>query len=264
MREIVPLGFDLKAHYQYMASLGDRFDVSVLETIEHEGQEYPIYAADFQPDAGGERLYVLSGSHGNEEAGLLAVERYLEGLAEADKDATDVAIRVVTPHNPVGAAMFSRYNGDGYDVNRDFSNQKTAETRAVIKSLDDFRPTAAITMHEGPQEVGSFFFSNPHVRQDMIGAVVDDLDANGIDLATKSYFGNRLKHPGQFPATGTFRIIGRLLEKMTGFAAFESYCERIGVPAMVMETPWSSAESLQRVESQLFALNALTRFMQKT
>ncbi|QQS18710.1 DUF2817 domain-containing protein [Candidatus Saccharibacteria bacterium] len=123
LSEIKRLGFSIESHYSYLSTLGDKFRTTLLETIEYKDKGYPIYCIDFCPDATGQRLFILSGSHGNEEAGLIAVERFIEFLDTVGEE-TNVAIRIVTPHNPVGTAMFSRYNGQGYDMNRDFAKKE--------------------------------------------------------------------------------------------------------------------------------------------
>jgi hypothetical protein len=263
LRSITRLSFDIDTHYARIKSLGPNFKTSVIETIEYKGTKYPIYAIDFQPDASGERLLILAGSHGNEEAGLLATEQYLQFLADSPKS-TNLAIRIITPHNPVGSAYFSRYNGQGFDMNRDFYKQATVETKAVVKSFQQFKPTIALSLHEGPQEDGAFFFTNQHVRDDLVKPLLTSLSSQGIALAQKSYFGNKLGIPGYFPATGLFLLLMKLWKLLFKFQGFGQYCAVQKVPALVMETPWSTNESEQRVNAQLSALKIITQHLNKS
>lgn len=262
LNKIERLGVELDSHYSFVRGLGDRFKTSELCTVSYQGAQYPIYCVDFQPEATGERLYVLVGSHGNEEAGLLAKQEYLTFLGQTEVDLSTVAIRIVTPHNPVGVANFSRFNGQGFDMNRDFIKRGTVETQAVVASFDAFNPTAAISLHEGPQTDGAFFFTNECVTDNLIQPILVELKQSGIQLAQKSYFGNTLVIPGQFPATGVFLWLKKLWQSLFKFQGFGTYCAQQGVPAMVMETSWTTADVGQRVGAQYTALKALTTHLQ--
>ena len=146
-------------------------------------------------------------------------------------------------------------------MNRDFAKKNTIETRAVMKSFEDFKPTVAISLHEGPQTEGAFFFTNRCVSSELILPVLDELAKNNVSLASKSYFGNKLGVPGQFPARGLFLILMRLWKLIYKFQGFGYYCADRKVPAMIMETSWATAESGQRVDAQFVALKALTNHL---
>ena len=114
---LVELGFDLDDYVAELESFhGDVFEVREEARLDYEGRGHPMISLRSRVDAT-RTLFVMAGIHGNERAGLLAVPRILERFDPA----RGVRLVVLAPTNPVGAAALSRFNADGYDVNRDFA-----------------------------------------------------------------------------------------------------------------------------------------------
>ena len=97
--------------------------------------------------------------------------------------------------NAIGAAELSRFNADGYDINRDFIQFRTEEARLVRRVFDEFRPDFVLSLHEGPQDA-AFMFANRHVDGALARRLLAALEAGGTTLATKDYFGLPLRPPG--------------------------------------------------------------------
>lgn len=185
--KIKRLDFDLDTFNERLKKLG----ASQLRRIEYKDWSYPIYCLDFissRPDA--KKLFILAGTHGNEQAGLLGVE---EIINHAEKNVLPLSIRIVAAHNPVGCAYFSRYNGEGRDVNRDFKRLQSPETRTVVKAFEEFSPDFGITLHEGPQD-GVFLYANKYCDDSIVKDILNELGNANIQLASKSYLRNTLAH----------------------------------------------------------------------
>ena len=190
---VVPLGYEPEAFEREVRSFdGARFSVRELARIQYKGAGRPILRVDSRNlDRANKRLLILSGVHGNEHAGILCVPEILRQFDARFADENHVALVVLTPVNPVGAAELSRFNAQGYDINRDFVRFETEEARVVRATLDELRPDFVLSLHEGPQDA-SFLFANSRVDPALAQRLLDALEAGGTTLATHDYFGMKL------------------------------------------------------------------------
>jgi len=200
------------------------------------------------------RLLVVSGIHGNEQAGIVSVPDILDRF----DDDGPIALRVLTPVNPVGAAEFSRFNGDGYDINRDLIQFRTEEARVVRRVFDDFRPDFVASLHEGPQDA-AFMFANPHVDGALARRLLAALEAVGTTLATKDYFGLPLKPPGLSASSPFQRTVLRLWEATFKMQAVNAFAAARGIPEVTLETGWRSDDAAARTNAHVELVLALTR-----
>jgi hypothetical protein len=157
-----------------------------------------------------------------------------------------VRLVVVTPVNPVGAAELSRFNAEGYDINRDFVRFGTPEARVVRDVFERERPDFVISLHEGPQDA-TFMFANRFVEAPLAHALCDALSAGGTVLAEKDYFGLRLDPPGLSPSSATARMVTSLWALTLGMKATIAYSEDRGIPEIVLESSWRMTDEAARV-----------------
>jgi protein MpaA len=78
------------------------------------------------------RIYISTGIHGDEPAGPLAALK----LLQENNWPPDAEIFLLPCLNPIGFTLNSRENSSGIDLNRDYRNPKSAETRAHIAWLE--------------------------------------------------------------------------------------------------------------------------------
>jgi hypothetical protein len=245
---IVPLSFDLERYIAAVRAFdGDRFAVTTEAEVEYEGRRHPILSARSKADAD-KTLLVLAGVHGNEHAGLLAVPRLLEKWSAGPRDG--VRLVVVTPVNPVGAAELSRYNAEGYDINRDFVRFYTPEARLVRQIFEREKPDFVVSLHEGPQDA-TFMFANRFVTDDAARELLDALAKGGTVLAEKDYFGMRLDPAGLSPSTAAARAVTKLWGRVLGMKTTIAYSEDLGIPELVLESSWSLPDEDARVRAHV-------------
>lgn len=250
---VVPLGYDPEAFAAEVRAFGDRFEVREAGAVSYGGARRPIFSVRSPSGAGAQRrLLVLSGVHGNEQAGILCVPEILARYhAEAGGRFAGVALEVLTPVNPVGAAELSRFNADGYDVNRDFALFLTEEARIVRQAFDDFRPDFVVSLHEGPQDA-AFMFANAAVPPALATRMLAALEADGTVLAEKDYFGARLRPRGLSPSTAAQRAILRLWSgPPLRMMAANEYAARRGIPELTLESSWRSTDRTARVRAHV-------------
>ncbi|MBS2011683.1 MAG: DUF2817 domain-containing protein [Deltaproteobacteria bacterium] len=252
---IVPLPFELDAYVARIRAFeGERFAVRTEATVTYQERAHPILSVCSRA-AAEKTLLVLAGVHGNEHAGLLAVPPILEGWA-----ARGVRLVVVTPVNPVGAAELSRFNAEGYDINRDFVRFGTPEARVVREIFERERPTFVISLHEGPQDA-TFMFANRLVETPLAHGLCDALARGGTVLAERDYFGMRLSPPGLSPSSASARAVTKLWALTLGMKATIAYSEDRGIPEIVLESSWRMASEAARVRPHVDLVAAVAKHL---
>ncbi len=249
---VVPLGYDPDAFEQAIRAFDDRYDVVEEARVAYLGTTRPILSVSSRTADPTKRLLVVSGIHGNEQAGILCIPEILERHDRAGP----VALRVLTPANAIGAAELSRFNADGYDVNRDFIRFRTEEARLVRRVFDEYRPDFVLSLHEGPQDA-AFLFANRHVDGALARRLLAVLQAGGTTLATKDYFGLPLRPPGLSASTPVQRAILRLWEATLKMQAVSEFAAARGVPEITLESSWRSADRAARIRAHVDVTLAL-------
>ena len=243
---VVSLGYEPDAFEQAVRAHADRYDVVEEARVEYQGTSRPILSVSSRTPGATRRLLVVSGIHGNEQAGILSVPEILDRLP----DGGPVAVRVLTPANPIGAAELSRFNADGYDINRDFVRFRTEEARVVRRAFDEFRPDFVLSLHEGPQDA-AFMFTNRHVDGDLARRLLAALEAGGTTLATKDYFGLRLRPPGLSASSPVQRAVLWVWVATLKMMAVNDYASHLGVPEVTLESGWRSPDRAARVRAHV-------------
>jgi len=245
---IEPLGYAPDAYVEDLRARGDRFEISTLAEVEYDGRTHPMLEILAPAERPLRRLLVLAGVHGNEHAGLLAIGPLLDRLTDAPFEA--VEIRIVTPCNPVGAAELSRYNAEGYDINRDFVRFYTPEARAIREVADRARPDFVVSLHEGPHEA-TFMFANRHVKPDVAARLLAALEDGGTELAREDYLGMTLDPPGLSPMTPVAWGVQKLWGATLGMGTTGMWFDGRGVPELTLESSWRLPDADTRVRAHV-------------
>lgn len=249
---IVPLDLDLDAYVREVRGYADRFAITTLGEIGYGGVTYPVLEVR-APREGAKKLLVLAGVHGNEHAGILAVPAILERWRDAGVDLT-----IITPVNPVGAAHLSRYNGEGYDINRDFVRFDTPEARLVGEVFERLRPDFVVSLHEGPQDA-TFMFANRAVDPALAGRLLEAMEAGGVTLATTDYFGRTLEPAGYAPLGPIGYGLSWIWARTLGMMATGMYADARRVPELTLESSWRLPSREARVRAHVELVLALAR-----
>lgn len=215
---------------------------------------WPIYHIGPAGTAGGRRLLVVAGVHGNEIAGVLAAPRILHDLRTRPADYAGVELHLVAPANPVGLYHLSRYDAAGCDVNRDFGRFRTPEATAIRDVLASVAPELVVALHEGPQP-GFHAVASRRVPPALTRRIAAEVAAAGIPLATRSFFGSALRTPGVGQE-------GRLMtgcKALLGLDTLGLHGERHGVGVVTAESPYGSTDLPRRIEAQLITVRAVAR-----
>lgn len=128
--------------------------------------------------ADGPRIYLSSGMHGDEPAGLLTLLEFLR----ADFFKRPVHWLICPAINPSGLAKGTRENAEGVDLNRDYWIKSTQEVNAHAAWLDARpAPNLFISLHED-WETNGFYLYEINLQND------EPQRAHQIITAVKPWF----------------------------------------------------------------------------
>jgi len=249
--DIVGLGFDMDAFVASLRGFAGRYESETLDEVRYHDRTHPILCLSSKPAATKRTLVVMGGVHGNEHAGILAVPEILERWQQPQ-----IRLVAVAPVNPVGAAELSRYNAQGFDVNRDFVRFETQEARAVRRLLERERPDFVVSLHEGPQQ-GTFMFLNRFVTTALAQRLAGALESGGACLATKDYFGRTLNPAGVAAKSRAVRLVEYLWATTLKMKASGAWCEDRGIPEITLESSWHATDREARIRAHVDLVLAL-------
>ena len=242
---LVDLGFESESFLARLTAAAAGKEVEVVERMRYRDREHPMLCVSTTSQGTRRTLAVLGGVHGNEHAGILAVPEIVARFAEPS-----VRLVALAPVNPVGAAERSRYNADGFDVNRDFVRFETPEARAVRRILERERPDFVVSLHEGPQD-GTFMFLNRCVGLPLATRLADALATGGTRMATRDYFGRRLQPAGVAAKSRAVAVLESLWAATLGMKATGVWCEDRGIPEITLESSWRGSDGAQRIRAHV-------------
>lgn len=226
------------------------FDHTVIETVRHENKEYPIFQLDWGA-ASNKRLLVLGGVHGNEIAGSLAVLDILDDIKHHGHRYKDWQVRIITPVNPVGLARLSRYDQDGYDLNRDFKTFDSIGAKLQRSCIEQFKPTIIVTMHESPDE-GFYMFSEGKLPRRFKEPISNKLKNEKIPLAQTNFLHMKLQN-GIWEKPRIIFAIQRVL----GIYTLGRYTHEHQIPTITTESTWSDSDLAARRRPHMLVVQAL-------
>lgn len=255
---IISLGLDLGKFYKELLGFKSTFDVRRVEEIAYKSKKYPIYEVEINKGAKN-KLFIVSGTHGNEQAGILCIVDLLKDIDANPSFYEKVHILILVPHNPVSVDHFSRFNGNGIDINRDYKKRRTLETKTAIASMRRFNQDFTLSLHEGPQEAGTFIYCNKLVDRRFALKVLDYAKKHGVKLASKNYFSGKLKMPGYFPHTGIFLLLMKLWSDLLDLQPEGYYTMLGGIPNITIETPWQSTSRKERINGQISIIKGVIK-----
>lgn len=120
--------------------------------------------------AGGARIHLSAGIHGDEPAGPLAALK----LIEDDRWPGNAEIFLLPCLNPLGFTLNRRENAEGIDLNRDYRNPQSAEVRRHIAWLER-QPSfdLYLCLHEDWEAHGFYLYeTNPDQRLPLAETII--------------------------------------------------------------------------------------------
>lgn len=227
------------------------FANKVIESVRYNSKDFPIFQLDWGNADSDKRLLILAGVHGNEFAGTLSI---LDILNDVKKHADKYApwnIRIIAPVNPVGLVYQSRYDQDGYDLNRDFKEFCSVGARLQREVIEDFKPTIVVTMHESPDE-GFYMFSEGRLPQQFKTAIATKLTSASIPLAKTNFLHITLQ-AGLWEKPPIIFAIQRML----GIYTLGRFLYERNIPTITTESTWCDKDIAARRKPHTLVVQAV-------
>jgi hypothetical protein len=144
VRDLAAFETDLRA----AAAGGPGVSLAEAGRAEWEGFGYPIWVVHVDRPGTAKRVLVVAGIHGNEPAGAAWAVELVRLLANDPSAFPEISFDIVPLLNPWGWSRNVRYDGDGRDVNRDFTRFASQEARIFRAFVQGQHYDFAIDHHE--------------------------------------------------------------------------------------------------------------------
>ncbi len=199
-----------------------RIRISQIGSVTYDKRTYPIMGFSYLPPEK-PRLSVLlvGGQHGNEPASPDAILSFIKYLGTDPPEYKAVAIDAVPLMNPWGWAHNIRFNGDGYDTNRDFINFVTKEAVSVREFTKGKTYDLVIDHHEASRE-GAFIYSYNDADYELSNSLMKNLAKKGYAIANISRNANSQDEMGVLHIPGNRFLFSRDNSGI-GFSGGNSY-----------------------------------------
>ena len=137
-------------HHESIAPLLEKLDgIFQVEILGQSVNQLPIYTVTF--GAGPKRILMWSQMHGNESTTTKAIfdmlNAFVGNKGDLDSILESCTIVIVPILNPDGAEVYTRYNANGIDLNRDAQDLSQPESRVLRQIFDRFKPHYCYNLH---------------------------------------------------------------------------------------------------------------------
>jgi hypothetical protein len=246
---------DLNDYYHSLLKFKKSFAIKKLISISYKKKKYPIYQIDIKNNAK-KKMLVFATTHGQEFASALVIPKLLKDIQKNKNYYEDWVIRIVSPINPVGLDYQSRYNEQGYDINRDFKKFSTLGAKLQRDSIIKFKPDIIISLHEGfGTDEGEFYIvNNPYVSKKLEIKIKEYLENNKVKIHKKNFAGQKIKH-GRMKL-GHFSIF---MMNLFNIKSIETYTSKLKIPLITTESSWALKNIQKRVKPHILTIKAVIR-----
>ena len=116
------------------------------DIIGYSSEERPIVSTVL--GEGTRDICIWAGMHGNETTGIHIILQLIEMFQSKQFDAADFKFHIIPVINPDAYVRYTRRNGMGIDLNRDFRSFQTVESAKLIGWLRMIEPELCFNLHD--------------------------------------------------------------------------------------------------------------------
>ncbi len=116
------------------------------DIIGYSSEERPIVSAVLGD--GTRDICIWAGMHGNETTGIHIILQLIDMFQSKQINATDFKLHIIPVINPDAYVRYTRRNGMGIDLNRDFRSFQTVESAKLIGWLRMIEPELCFNLHD--------------------------------------------------------------------------------------------------------------------
>ena len=246
--------FDFEKYRKDIFAFQDHFTIEVAQTIIYNNEMFEIFRIEINNPSAKKKLLIFTTVHGNEFVTALVIPRLLADIVANHNFYEEWNIRIIAPLNPVGLKYQSRYNEDGYDINRDFKSFQTPQAQLERDEINTFNPDFIIDLHEHAED-GVMIFSSPHVSKKLQENILSDLKNNNVPLWNNHPM---LKILGVEKGVSRTDFIMTMLMKILGVHPLMRYVrEKVMIPIITTETSWIEKNMEKRITPHILVIKRI-------
>jgi len=121
-------------------------DLYNWEILGYSSEERPILSTSI--GTGERKICIWAGMHGNETTGIHIILELIELLQTKQIDLSDFTLHIIPVINPDAYVRYTRRNGMGIDLNRDFRAFQTVESAKLIGWIKMKQPELCFNLHD--------------------------------------------------------------------------------------------------------------------
>ncbi len=251
--EIYVENFDFGKYRKDIFAFQNELSVEIAKTVEYKNEVFEIFRIETKNNQAKKRLLVFATVHGNEFATALVIPKFISDISLNPDFYKEWQIRIIAPVNPVGLKYQSRYNKDGYDINRDFKKFTTEESRLQRDEIDNFKPDIVVSLHEHPFN-GFMFFCSDAVSKLLQEKILNNLKEKNILLWGSPFF---IKIPGTkmgVTRAGFFLKISMLI---FGIYTLNQCVSKRNIGDIASESYWNEKDIEKRIFPHILVLQSV-------
>ena len=116
------------------------------QVIGYSSEEHPILS--YKIGSGNRKACLWAGMHGNETTGIFVLLALIDLFQKKHIELGDWELNIVPVINPDAYVRYSRRNGLGVDMNRDFRSFQTLESSKLIGWIRMINPDLCFNLHD--------------------------------------------------------------------------------------------------------------------
>lgn len=150
--------------------------IQEIGRVTYKEFQEPVWLICFRCNENSKLPILLTGSiHGNEAAGAEYIVNFVEALSQHPERYPDQSFHMVPIINPWGWIHDTRFNQNGYDINRDFVSFSSQESRIIMNHTKKKRYSLMLDLHEDPSAKGFYLYQHGQKNK-----TISEMVTNGI------------------------------------------------------------------------------------
>ncbi|OGZ20218.1 MAG: hypothetical protein A2626_00365 [Candidatus Nealsonbacteria bacterium RIFCSPHIGHO2_01_FULL_38_55] len=245
--------FNFEKYRKNIFAFQNKFSVEAVKTIEYKNEVFEIFKIETRNKQAKKKLLVFAAVHGNEFATALVIPIFLADISSNPDFYREWQIRIISPINPVGLKCQSRYNKDGYDINRDFKKFETEDSKLQCNEIDVFKPDMLISLHEHPFK-GFMFLCNDKVSRLLQKKILNKLKEKNILLCRTPFI---VKIPGTKAGVMRIGVLLKVFRFIFGIYTLERYASKKNIENITSESYWNERDIEKRIFPHMLVLRSV-------
>lgn len=251
--------FDFVKYRKDIFAFKDQFCIDVAKTIKYKNEVFEIFRIETKNNQAKKKLLVIATVHGNEFATALVIPKFLSDISLNSNFYKEWQIRIIAPANPVGLKYQSRYNKNGYDINRDFKFFNTDEAKLQKSEIDIFKPDIIVSLHEHPHN-GFMVFCTDKVPKYLQINILKKLNDNDIPLVGKPFY---IKMPKSKNGITQLGVLLKTFMFVFGIHSLGRYTRKMNIIDITTESYWNEKDIKKRIIPHILTLQTVIKDFQK-